>query len=453
MKLTSRKPLRGGTAAVLSALMAASAFAAMAPAQALSPTGVGPTNPNQSGFPAYYTDDAGVPLQLCVDGTARCGGATLTSDGAGGPGLGVPPDGEGFYWMATTSLSGAGFDIDVEFAAEAAWLNRRTNITFDRVRIRGHSDVGDLTVNTPYGPFTVVADDPVNVRNINFTEDVGCAVGPCNFAAMTRAGGHITDWITSATPPAGYLGDAVTSEPATVGGAAATISVGVVSTDDWIVMGKKADPNAVSLPNAVSFGNVKKATTKSVTLLNMGTRARNLSGVTLAGDKTISRLASSTCTGATVLQVGQRCKVDLRYKPGAAKRSAATLTITDDVAAHKVKVTALSASEIKAPTAVQFKPVRSGASGKTHRIVVTNTGSLPLQIRAVSLAGRNASSFDIRSGAPKVCARGATVAPGNQCAAYVGFEPNGFGPKAASLKIRSNAVGGVRSVALSGRAR
>jgi len=454
MKLTSR-PLRGATAAALSALMGASALAAMAPAQALDPTGVGPRNPVQSGFPQYYTDDSGVALQLCVDGSAACGGATLTSDGAGGPGVNVAPDGEGFWWTATTSLSSPGLDIDIIFAAEAAWLSRTQAISFDRVRIRGHADrAGAIPVSTPYGVFTVTAGPPSDQRNVNFTEDIGCVAAPCNFAAMTNdPAAHITSWITSTTPPAGYLGDSVTSEPATVAGAPATASAGGATTNRWIVTGKLAKPNAVSLPNRFDFGNVKKATTRSVTMINLGTAPRNLGRITLAGDKTITKLASSTCKATTVLNVGQRCKVNLRYKPGRAKRSTATLTINDDAAARKVRVTALSAAQVKARNALQFKPVRSGASGKTRRIVVTNTGSLPLKIRAVSLGGRNAGSFDIRSGAPKVCSRGATVPPGKQCAAYVGFEPTGFGPKTASLKIRSNAVGGLQSIRLSGRAR
>jgi hypothetical protein len=453
MKLLLRKSLRGGSAATLAALLAASTLASMAPAQALDAAGVGPRDPSQSGFPAYYTDDSGVALQLCVDGSANCGGATLASDGAGGAGVNVAPDGEGFWWMATTSLSAPGVDVDIEVAAEAAWLDARTPISFDRLRIRGHSDVGDVTVTTPYGAFTVPADG-TGVRNLNLTEDVGCALAPCNFRDMTTlAEAHITSWITSTTPPAGYLGDSVTSEPATVGGAAATVSIPGDSTTSWVVMGKKANANAVSLPNALDFGNVAKATTKSVTLVNLGTTARNLGGVTLTGDKTITRLASSTCSATTVLAVGQRCKVDLRYKPGAAKQSAAKLTITDDAAARTVKVSARTSAEVKAPTAVQFKPVRSGGSGKTHRIVVTNTGSKALNITGVSLGGRSPNSFDIRSGAPKVCARGTSVAPGKQCAAYVGFEPKGFGPKRASLKIRSNALGGARSIALSGNAR
>jgi hypothetical protein len=188
-------------------------------------------------------------------------------------------------------------------------------------------------------------------------------------------------------------------------------------------------------------------------MINLGTGPRTISNVTLTGDRTITKLASSTCKAGTALNVGQRCQVNLRYAPGAAKRAAATLRITDDAAARTVRVSGLSSSEIRAPQAVQFKAVRSGGSGKTHRIVVTNTGSKPLQIHGVSLGGRHPSSFDIRSGAPKVCARGASVAPGKQCAAYVGFEPNGFGPKRATLRIRSNALGGVRTIALSGNAR
>jgi len=454
MKLI-RRPFRAGTAAALSALVAASAVAAMAPAQALSATGVGPSNPSARNFPAYYTDNSGVALQLCIDGSAACGGATLTSDGAGGPGLGVPPDGEGFYYMASTTLTAPGIDIDVEFAAEAAWLDPKTNITFDRVRIRGHADAaGAIPVNTPYGTFTVQADAPTNARNVNFTEDIGCALAPCDFNAVaTDPAGHITSWITSTTAPAGYLGDSVSSAPATVAGAPATISAGGATTSDWVVMGKLAKANAVSLPNTLDFGNVGKATTKSVTMLNLGTAARTISTVKLAGDRSITMLPSSTCTNGKALAVGARCKVDLRYAPTAAKRAAATLTITDDAAARTVKVSALTSSQIKAPTAVQFKPVRRGAAGKTRRVVVTNTGSQPLKIAGVSLGGRNARSFDVRTGAPKVCARGATVAPGKQCAAYVGFEPKGFGPQQASLLIRSNALGGVRSVTLRGTAR
>ena len=325
----------------LSVLLAASALAAMAPVPGARPAGVGPRDPSRAGFPAYYTDDSGVALQLCVDGTARCGGATLRGDGAGGAGVGVAPDGEGFWWMATTTLSSPGLTLDIEFAAEGAWAARGQRVTFDRARIRGHSDTaGDILVTTPYGPFTVTAGDPAEQRNVNFTEDIGCAVSPCNFRAMTTvAGAHITSWITANNPPAGYLGNAVTAQPANVAGAAATISAGGASTSNWVVMGKRAARNRVSLPNALNFGNTRsRLTTRSVTMKNLGTTSRTIRRVTLAGDRTIRKVASSTCRHGRVLAVGAQCKVVLRYRSGALRRSTARLNIIDNIAAHHVRV-------------------------------------------------------------------------------------------------------------------
>ena len=332
-------PIRSAAAATLSVLLAASALATMAPSQALDRTGVGPRDPTRVGLPAYYTDDSGVALQLCIDGTARCGNATLMRDGAGGPGVGDGPDGEGFYWVATTSLSSPGLTLDIEFAAEAAWFNRRSPMTFDRLRIRGHSNTaGNILVTTPYGNVTVTADDPIEQRNVNFTEDIGCVIAPCNFRAMTTvAGRHITSWITANNPPPGYLGNAVTAQPANVAGDPATASAGGDSTNRWVIMGKRAPANRVSLPNALNFGNAARVATRSVTMKNLGTTSRTIRKVTLKGDRRFSKLASSTCRTGRVLAVGATCKVVLRFRPGA-RRSAATLIITDNVSAQRVRL-------------------------------------------------------------------------------------------------------------------
>jgi hypothetical protein len=323
--------------------MAAAALATMAPSQALDSTGVGPRDSTRAGFPAYYTDDSGVALQLCVDGTARCNNATMKSDGAGGPGPGVGPDGEGFYFVATASVSSPGLSLDIEFAAEAAWMSRTQPITFDRLRIRGHSDsAGDIPVTTPYGPVTVTADPPINAqdKNVNFTEDIGCAIAPCDFARMTTNPlAHITSWITAVNPPAGYLGNAVTEQPATVGvgGPAATFSAGGASTSSWVIQGKLAPANRVSLPGTLNFGNAARVSTRSVTMKNLGTTARTISGVTLKGSRNFTKMASSTCKAGLVLGVGKTCNVNVKFNPGV-RPSAATLTITDNIGANTVNL-------------------------------------------------------------------------------------------------------------------
>ena len=339
MKLP-RISIRSGAAATLSTLLAATAIAAMSPSQALDSTGVGPRDSTRAGFPAYYTDDSGVALQLCVDGTAKCGGATLKSDGAGGPGVAVGPDGEGFYFVATSSISEPGLSLDIEFAAEAAWMSARQQLTFDRLRIRGHSDsAGDIAVTTPYGPVTVTADPPINAqdKNVNFTEDIGCAIAPCDFRRIaTNPLAHITSWITANTPPPGYLGNGVTAQPANVAGTAATWGAGGTTTDRWVIVGKKASANRVSLPGTLNFGNAARLTTKSVTMKNLGTAPRTIHSATLKGSRNFKKLASSTCKAGLSLAVGKTCKVDIRFKP--VRASKATLTITDNVGASHVRL-------------------------------------------------------------------------------------------------------------------
>ena len=339
MKLP-RISIRSGAAVTLSVLAAATALAAMAPSQALDSTAVGPRDSTRAGFPAYYTDDSGVALQLCVDGTAKCGNGTMKSDGAGGPGPGVGPDGEGFYFVATTSVSAPGLDLDIEFAAEAAWMSRTQPMTFDRLRIRGTSATpGDISVTTPYGTVTVTAEG-VGPRNINFTEDIGCAIAPCDFRRMTTNPlAHITSWITAVNPPAGYLGNAVSEQPATlgVGGPAATVSAGGGSTSSWVIQGKLASANRVSLPTTLNFGNAARVSSRSVTMKNLGTAARTISGVTLKGSRNFTKMASSTCKAGLVLDIGKTCKVDVKFRPGV-RPSTATLTITDDVGAHTVNL-------------------------------------------------------------------------------------------------------------------
>jgi hypothetical protein len=451
-KTTWRRP---AIITAVSALLAFPALALVAPAQALDPAGVGPSDPRHSTFPAYFTDDAGVALQLCVDGTAACGGATLRDDGAGGPGVNVAGDGEGFWYMATTSLTAPGLDIDIEIAAEAAWLSPTQPISFDRLRIRGHSDTaGPIDVTTPYGTTTVEAEDPAEQRNVNFTEDVGCAGAPCNFADMAgNVNAHITNWIVSATPPAGHVGDGQTSEPALMGGVPATASAGGATTDNWVVMGKLANPRAVSVPTSVDFGNTRKARTRTVRMLNLGTQPLTLGATSLRGSKAITQLPGSTCTAGRTVNPGGGCKVTLRYRPGVAKSAAATLRIRDTGRVHVVRIKAGSSAVASVRNAIQFRPVRAGAAGRTRRVVVKNTGALPLRVRGVRVAGKNAGSFKIRPGAPRVCRRGAQVPTGGQCGVYLRFEPKSFGPKRAGLVIRTNGLPASQTVRLSGSGR
>lgn len=333
-KVAVRRPrsvIRGRLLAVLALTIAAApALAVLGPAEALTPAGVGPRDPGQRGFPAYYTDDSGVALQLCDDGTAACARATDRTL--------TPPNGENFYWMATADMKTPGatpaLEVSIVFAAEAAWATKNNPVTFDRLRIRGHASLpGTYTITHPYGTTTVRAIDPAEQRNIDFTQDVGCGGRNCDFAAMTTSPrAHITSWITSTAAPPGYLGNGVSARTATVAGAPASVSIsgpaGSASTDRFVVMGKRANPHAVSAPRTLAFGVVRHARTKTVHVKNLGTGPMTIHGATLTGSHAF-RKARSTCTHGRVLGIGRSCTVTVRVRPKGAGRAAAKLRIND----------------------------------------------------------------------------------------------------------------------------
>jgi hypothetical protein len=421
------------------------------PAQALDDAGVGPRDPLQRGFPAYYSDDAGVALQMCDDGSANCLLAR--------PRDLAPPEGEALYWAAFADLSSPGIDVSVEFALEAAWLDG-TPVVFDRLRIRGHVNApGSYTLTHPYGTTTVTAEDPGEQRNVNFTEDLGCepvAGGRCRFRDATA--GHITTWLRQTDAPQGYLGNP--DRPSAVtGGLRQSVTLlgpaGLASTNQFGVLGKPAKARAVSVIRSVDFGNTAHERTRSVRMLNIGTQPLRLRAIRLQAERTLRRVPTPrTCGRGDVLQVGRSCTVGVRYRPDGRRRSGGRLHITDGAGkARVVRIQAMTAAVVRVRERVGFQVRRANTSSGTRRIVVTNTGSIPMRVRAVAVTGRNPGSFDLRSGAPKVCARGVSVRPGKECAVYVGFEPSGFGPKRARLVLRTNAVGGARSIVLSGDAR
>ena len=325
-----RSVLRPRLLALLALTLAAvPALTLLGPAEALDPAAVGPRDPGQRGFPAYYTDDSGVELQLCDDGTAACAGATNATL--------APADGENFYFMATADITApaSGLDVSIEFAAEAAWASKTAPVTFDRLRIRGNApEVGTYTVTHPYGTTTVEVTDAAAQPNINFTEDVGCGGANCNFTRMASAGtAHITSWIISDTAPPGYLGNGVRAATATMGGASASVSVtgpaGTASTDRFVVMGKRANPHAVSAPKTVKFGVVRNVKTRTVRVKNLGTVPLTIHGTKLAGSPAFRR-TRSTCTAGRVLGIGGTCTVGVRFRSPAFRLSKAALRINDD---------------------------------------------------------------------------------------------------------------------------
>jgi hypothetical protein len=183
----------------------------------------GPIDPD-TGFASWYDDGAGHKLQLCLDGPPKCLAAlpdrTKPASVGASPAESNFPD-EAFWWSAEASFpTSGGEEARLILAQEAAFAGGEQidgeQIAFGRVRVR----VGGLVageryrVTYPYGTRTFVATS--EVRNINFTRDIGCGV-PCDFSAPggSDIGPPFLEWDPSVAPaaPEGYLGDPTIEHP------------------------------------------------------------------------------------------------------------------------------------------------------------------------------------------------------------------------------------------------
>jgi hypothetical protein len=438
---TTRAALAAGSAMALGAALLMSTGTA----QGLNTARTGPADAR--GFPEYYTDDSGISLDLCEDGTANCLLAVEADL--------VPPDGEGFYWMATATLASSRGTIDVEFALEAAFGELGEPEVFDRLRVRGDLNrAGTYTLQHPYGSTRLLAENPAQPRNVNFTEDLLCNLpsGAC--------GGHIDSWLRSVNEQVGYLGRGELASRVTGGTARNSLVLRAPNgrvigrTSQIAILGKLAPgPQAAMSRTAVDFGNTLRRRTRSVVIDNLGDAPLTFAGIRVVGSRAFS-VARTGCAARAQIPSGGQCAVNLRYRPRT-RQAAARLVVDDNTIAglHRLRLTGRSTSVLSAPRRVRFAGTQVGSQTGTRRVVVENSGVRRLRIRGVSLSGGQQRSFERRTGPGPRCRPGATLRPRGACAIYVGFAPKSFGVKRSSIRIRSNALTNPDQVALVGRGR
>lgn len=91
--------------------------------------------------------------------------------------------------------------------------------------------------------------------------------------------------------------------------------------------------------------------------------------------------------------------------------------------------------------------MRRRTTSAAKQVTVTNTGSAPLAISSVALAGTNPADYLITANG---CG-GQTLAPGATWTVSSAFRPTAGGTRTASLRFTDNAPGSPHSVALAGK--
>jgi hypothetical protein len=99
------------------------------------------------------------------------------------------------------------------------------------------------------------------------------------------------------------------------------------------------------------------------------------------------------------------------------------------------------------PSSLAFGSQLSGTTSSGQSVTLTNTGTAPLTIASIGLAGANAGDFGQTNTCP---GSPATLAVNATCSISVTFSPTALGSRSASVQITDNALDSPESIAVSG---
>src|SRR4051812_2060905 len=271
-------PLAGATAAL--------ATTAVVKANPGGLTAVGPVN-SEYGFPAWYQDNTGKRVELCLDGNdPMCGFVAAPVAGFDNTQPTVFPTNfpdETFYASANSTLTlPNGGKATLGLSLEAAFTNQVQNgdqITFARQRIFvvGGPKNATLHFHEPYGNIDVDTDSTGKGR---ITEDIAPSVGNFDTPLKGNVGPFLTwDTGTVKTPSGEYLGDPAIPHAVTGG-----MNGNVFSVD-------YTDPTA---PTPAQTATEPTFTVQGKVATNTGVKADSaVLGTDASGNKVVDVFASS----------------------------------------------------------------------------------------------------------------------------------------------------------------
>ncbi len=213
-----------------------------------------------------------------------------------------------------------------------------------------------------------------------------------------------------------------------------------------------AQPAALLSSTSLSFASEPigySTAAQNVTLTNTGSSALALTSIRIAGADSASFASSNTC-GAS-LAAGSSCRIGVRFAPTVTGLLSPTITLIDN-AGDSPQSIALNGTGLAVPAAsltlsaasISFASEPIGYSTAAQNVSVTNSSSVTLYFRSITLAGANPASF----ASSNTC--GTSLAAGATCKIGVRFDPAITGALAATITLTDNAGDSPQSITLSG---
>ena len=196
-------------------------------------------------------------------------------------------------------------------------------------------------------------------------------------------------------------------------------------------------------PSTLQFADTALGGTtaqKAVVVSNTGNAALTIISAVVTGDYA----ATGNCAGAT-LAAGTSCTMAVTFSPTAVGARAGTLTLTLNGASSSAALVTLAGngtgafSLVLTPTSEDFGTQLTGTTSTVRNITVSNTGTIPGTLGAISASG----DFQLTA---NTC--GTTLPPQTGCTVSIAFTPTATGTRSGLLTAASGA--GIRTATLTG---
>jgi hypothetical protein len=290
----------------------------------------------------------------------------------------------------------------------------------------------------------------------------GVTLGGSGAASFERLTGGPDDCSASITLDAGEECDVrVRFDPATTGAKAAAVTVQSSLPDVSIgLTGTGIQTDLALAPGTLAFGDrdIDDGATavQTSTVTNTGSETVTFTSAGLTANATHYEQvtgASDDCAPTTSLAAGASCEVRLRFDPTTVGDKPSSFSIASNAATVVIDLTGTGTQTelTRSPAALAFgsQDVDNGPTA-AQASTVTNSGTEPVTLSALSVGGADAGQFERLGGQAGDCASGDTLAAGETCAVRVRFDPPATGDRTAAVTVDAAAPAADVTVALTG---
>jgi hypothetical protein len=153
---------------------------------------------------------------------------------------------------------------------------------------------------------------------------------------------------------------------------------------------------------------------------------------------------STSCGGS--IAPAASCDLTVSFQPTAAGAATGLVSLRDSASSKPQVIELNGMGTIKgiSPAQLTFAPQKVGTSSKPQAVTVTNTGSMPVSITSVTIAGRNYHDYSETN----TC--GTQINAGATCKITVTFTPGAKGTRDALANVNDNGGGSPQGVLLKG---